>query len=165
MRLKTKFLFLSNKEPKISSAPSDIRRAIICDMAPFQGNHDPNYQDKLNAEIEAIVNFCLAKYQEIAGARRLIPVKTNRVKELADENEAYLDSIIERSFDFESEAFIKRSTFQGILHSQGFKSGHEVKMIKDRIKREFGVNVDTHQKRGKDKVYFGIKPRKAFTVT
>lgn len=130
MRLKTKFLFLSNREPDISSAPSDIRRAIICDMSPFAGSHDPLYQEKLNAEIEPIVNYCLAKYQEIAGKRRLIPTATDRVKELAEENEEAMASFLERVFHFSPDETIKRQDFADKLREVGVKSNTQIKIFK-----------------------------------
>jgi len=58
-----KYFFHSNNKPQISSQDSDVRRCVLSEITKLTCEPDPDYHDKLWAEREQIVQFCISKYR------------------------------------------------------------------------------------------------------
>lgn len=101
-QLHCKFIFHSNKRPEISSATSDIRRAIFVEVAPLGPgqDEDPEYEDKLWLEAPYILGVCKAMYFQGLGERkrRVIQVEKDALDILVEENELKFEAFFEKHF-------------------------------------------------------------------
>lgn len=63
-KLFVKFLFLSNFAPELSSKKADLRRIILCKVAPIVGELYLDYNDMLWEERAGILHTCKLAYEE-----------------------------------------------------------------------------------------------------
>ncbi len=91
--LSTKFIFLSNERPQLSSETADMRRALYCQVDPIKTTVDPAYERRLWTEGGAFLSTCIHNYRTACPQGGPIKVDT---KEL----EAWVD-MIEEHFVFD----------------------------------------------------------------
>lgn len=111
-QLDCKFLFCSNKIPNISSANADLRRMIFVSLEGFEGRPDPSYEDRIAAEIPAIVSNCVGHYArfvaESGGHGKLVVGNQEEIDSLAEENESEITAELERFVEIEPKASVER---------------------------------------------------------
>lgn len=91
-----KFIFVSNKRPNLSSQKSDMRRVIYCHVGAV-GEHVDGYEERLRAEVPALLSACWWLYITLTGAnpRALYPVQNlEEVKELAADAEHEYEAFV-----------------------------------------------------------------------
>lgn len=96
--LPLKVIVLSNCLPEITSQKSDQRRAIISVVDGFEHDPDPDYENKLWSERDAIIHYCLNKYKELTKKNGPIKVSDSINTLIAEEAEIVFKLLLEKHF-------------------------------------------------------------------
>jgi hypothetical protein len=155
--LDCKFVFLSNEELIISDEKADTRRAIYVKMGAIKGRPDPKYEEKLWAEAEQIVAYCLDIYRKYCPNNEQVPVQNPiEITSILDEQ---MIALVESGFDFGPSDTCRRIDFVQRLRSLGIKNPREVAKIKRFLFAKMGVEEDrkTIDMGTREKMYVGLK--------
>lgn len=101
-RIDTKFIFLSNEMPVLSSEKADLRRAIFCHLANVEVEEDPNYDVKIWEAAGPFLSFCRSRYEEYVtkrGGHGPIPVTAVSLEGLTSEEDDYFEGIFSEYFE------------------------------------------------------------------
>lgn len=101
VKLPTKYLFFSNDRPEVTGSAADMRRLIYSQISPISDDKKQHktFEDNLWKESSAFIFECLRIYNEDCPAHGPIPFLDEEAKELAEENESYLQGLFDRYFD------------------------------------------------------------------
>jgi hypothetical protein len=91
------FIFTSNHPPELSNEPEHMRRIILCELPPFEGDADPDFVEKLKSEFSQFLGYCRACAQEL-NVKFEIKCDRTIAAELAKDAEDWKESLIERYF-------------------------------------------------------------------
>lgn len=97
--LNTKFIFLSNNRPGVSSQKSDTRRLIYCEMKPFSGKQDARYEARLWKEAGYFISKCTALYLGKYPNHGILDVCSQGVEQLISENEEIYEEYFNEHFE------------------------------------------------------------------
>lgn len=72
-KLDCKFIFSSNELPELYDSPADLRRAIVCEVKPWNQDVkvDTGYGDKIALETEGILAKCIKAYRD-SGSKLIV---------------------------------------------------------------------------------------------
>lgn len=115
-----KFLFLSNKLPRLSGDRADQRRAIISEALESGFAVEPGFEAKLWAESGAFIARCLADYYDLCPDHKEIPFK--------DENiEAWTQLKDEPYEEFFADCFIRTADGDGFVTASELNKAVEIR--------------------------------------
>lgn len=99
--LNTKYIFLSNEIPRISSEKADMKRVIFCEVKSFDGGVDATYDERLWLEAQQIISYCIKMYQKFAenSGHVPLPVDADSTEGLTDDQEEYLQVVFDDNFE------------------------------------------------------------------
>lgn len=119
-KLNCKFIFSSNDKPNITSQLSDTRRAIYIELTPIGVEPDGDYEDELWKEAPGIVDLCLDAYYEMVGIKHgSIPIDSEQLDNLIDENEEEWEGVYNIYFDEEDEETRNKKPIQDQMNFSG----------------------------------------------
>lgn len=99
----SKFLFLSNEKPNLSSGEADMRRAIYCEMAGLPEGTEiiasAEYDARLWREGSAFLQKCMLAYAELASGNGPIKADAEATRALADAAEEHFAEMTDKFFD------------------------------------------------------------------
>lgn len=162
-RIDTKFIFLSNTIPVLSSEKADLRRAIFCELDAIKGDPDPNYDKKLWDQAQDILSYCVDAYNQhvAANGHSAIPVEDDSFIDLVSEETDSFEGKLQRHFELTSikEDFCVPHEFQALLEKIFPANQKKQGEFKRWLKRTYGVSKRTTRIGGLDteKRYHGIK--------
>lgn len=159
--LPVKYLFLSNERPSLSSEKADQRRIIYCEVTAFEGDPDPEYEERLWAEGGAFLSHCLELYQSRCPKHGQIPVDSSDMV-LADwvsTVEEEFETVFEDNFSIAKPTdYVFPNAFQERLDEIWPKNRRSQLDFRAWLERTHGVRKRTaNSLPGAPKVYFGIE--------
>lgn len=103
--LTTRYLILANVKPGTTSAKSDMRRIIYCEMDPTNED-DPDFEDNLWAEGGAFLSHCVENYQNNYPKHGPIKTDHSSLEVVIDENEQHLENFFNEYFEINQEGHV-----------------------------------------------------------
>ncbi len=158
VNINAKFMFHSNRLPKISSSESDKRRLILSE-AKNDKAFIPNrtFEEMLKQEAPQFISNCIFRYKVACPEFGPIPVDTSSVDLLAIQNEEVIYGFIEKYFETGESYLTPSATVHEILQKYG-KHIYQPQFFKI-LKRDFFAESGTHRYEGKVRwCYSNIKP-------
>ncbi len=112
-KLQSRYMILANCKPAVTSAKSDTRRIIYCEMEPTT-DYDPKFEDALWSEGGAFISLCVGLYeQKYLPNHGPIVSDESSLRDVIDDNEQHLENFFNEYFE---------------LTPDGYASGKEIKM-------------------------------------
>lgn len=109
VKMRAKYIFMSNDKPKVSDSSADQRRLIYCTVSNHAMDEDPTYASRFAAEAPWIFGHCWRLYLERCGPNAVI---------VNDKDEALaLSSVIGEFSDIEAEKY--SSAFECYFYANG----------------------------------------------
>lgn len=140
VKMRAKYIFSSNKRPRISSEAADMRRIIYCEVAPHAGLEDVHYKRKMAAELPWILGLCWDLYREKCGSGYRIKSDNAQALELAASTEEKHELLFDLYFEEASNTeYINISTIQQIFKERGINCNKEQSDFYEYIERAYGV--------------------------
>lgn len=145
-----KFLFVSNNRPQLSSQASDMRRVIFCHVGQVT-TRVPCYEDRLRAEIPAILSACWWAYQhETAGdPRALYPIENREeVEEVAADAEHEYAAFVDQYCGFcdddpskpdKDKPYVSLGDMKDEMIRAGFKDEFSRRKLRDYLAQRHGI--------------------------
>ena len=103
-KLNIKVICMSNYLPDLTSAGSDLRRIIFCEIEKVKGERSKSWEKKLWQEGGDWLHKCIKKYHELCPNHEEIPCDKNDLEEIAENNENDLDELFHKFFVLDSDA-------------------------------------------------------------
>ncbi len=117
VRPRAKVIACTNKIPKIRDSIAETRRWIYCDIDGFEGETDPEYQAKCNAEAEIVVGCCAAMFD----ARRSgadIDTDPEALEEVISMTQAGVEYFCKRNFEPDKDGFVRNCDIAALIGKQ-----------------------------------------------
>jgi hypothetical protein len=111
--LNTRYMILANAKPGISSAKSDMRRIIYCEMTPIEQDWS-GIEDRLWAEGGHFLSQCIDNYLSKHPNHEPIEGDNSILLGVIDENEQHLENFFNKYFQ--------------LVDSDGYATGKEIKI-------------------------------------
>lgn len=164
-KLNAKFIVLSNKTPELSSASSDMRRVIYCEIKNYIGAPAADYEDKMRLETPDFIQHCMHLYLEMRKTSYIIPTDTATIENVVDGGEEEdFEIVFHRYFVAEKDDPDPYGSYQlsagdvrdrltagGILDKK--KQGN----FKEYIKRVYNITRKRYSSTGRPCYYQGIR--------
>lgn len=100
--LNTRYMILANVKPAISSARSDMRRIIYCEMEPTN-DHEEDFEEKLWEEGGRFLSQCVENYLARYPKHGPISSELDGLVAVIDENEQHLENFFNAHFAITSD--------------------------------------------------------------
>lgn len=160
----TKFLFLSNERPNLSSEYADLRRAIYCEMEPIPNDPDPTYEERLWEEGGAFLSTCIHNYRLKYPRRGSLKADFEELKDVISANEETFEVCFEKHFEVDQEDYVSPKIMQDVLRHEGFIKTSDQKKFIDWMMRNYDVKKKSIKREGLvSKGYRGVKVKGFFS--
>lgn len=158
VNINAKFMFHSNKLPKISSSESDKRRLILSESKNDKAFvPDRNFEEQLKKETPNFISNCIFLYKVACPNFGIIPNDRSGVDLLAIQNEEVIYAFIEKYFEAGDGYLTPSATVHELLQKYG-KHIYQPQFFKI-LKRDFLAESGPHRYEGKVvRCYSNIKP-------
>lgn len=149
-QLPSKFLFISNAKPRISSIKADLRRIIYCGIGdiPAAQMKGTNYEDLLRDELPAFLSLCWERYQTLTNnePRRMFDTDAALADGITEETEhefeAFVDTCLVVSSEVPTSEWLRAGDMQEMLMSFGFRGDKDRQKCREFLARKYGVIPD-----------------------
>lgn len=140
-----KFAFVSNYKLEITSKSEDTRRAIYCELTPFEGKAMPDdvLSDILWSETAHFLSYCMTLYYKACGlSGEKIPVNINLYDDIIAETESDVRNILDQWFVKSADSKVTSADFQKFCTIVGLGK-YKKKEILEHLDRNWGVRRTT----------------------
>lgn len=159
--LPVKYLFLSNERPSLSSEKADQRRIIYCEVTAFEGDPDPEYEERLWAEGGAFLSHCLELYQSRCPKHGQIPVDNSDMvlEDWVSTVEEEFETVFSENFELDKDSeYVLPAAFQKRLDDIWPRDRRSQREFRGWLERCHKIRKRTHHGlTGTPKVYRGLK--------
>ncbi|MCB0421355.1 MAG: hypothetical protein KDD61_10175 [Bdellovibrionales bacterium] len=159
LKLDTKYLFLSNSPPQITSKKSDIRRLILCWVNPISVTPDPQYESNLWNERSGILWKCKLAYEALTKNNGPIKVDLSSTDQLAEEQEIPFETIFDQYLEVSKFAQMTPKELYQAVRSACSSNSIQFMEFKQWMIRKYKLKEARCCENGNIRVIRGIKSR------
>jgi hypothetical protein len=164
-RLTSKFMFLSNERPQLSSEAADMRRAIYCEVQAISNAVDPAYERRLWEEGGWFLSNCIHNYRTTYPQGGPVRVDAEELTAWVEVVEEDFDDLVDQ--DFVLGAGLRCFQTRWVAWCKGkFRDTHEKRRFMAYVERKHGLRLHDKARRtvalkggGTAKAYFGFRLR------
>lgn len=138
VRLKAKFLIISNDWPALSLSPSDLRRIIYCELGPATGI-DPQFENCLWEEGGAFLTACVNRYLERYPHHGPISTEGGAIEGLAATVEEDFDEVFQSWFELDPDAWVPAHYMLDVVSSEWVRDRKQQHLFRRWLERRHGV--------------------------
>jgi hypothetical protein len=98
--LSCKYIFASNERPQVGDQKADRKRIIYCEMQPFSGEADSEYNARVWQEAPYIIATCRKMYEDMCPTYGVIPTEdADELEAVIESNTADFSAVLSRYFN------------------------------------------------------------------
>ncbi len=157
VRLKAKFLIISNEWPALSLSPSDLRRIIYCELGAAE-SIDPQFEERLWEEGGAFLTACVNRYEAKYPHHGPIATDSELIEGLAATVEEDFDEVFRTWFTVNGTAGVEAHYMLDIVAAEWPRDPKQQHAFRRWLEKRHGVRK-ARQRTGDDRsrIYAGIE--------
>lgn len=143
VRLKAKYLVISNETPDLTMGKADTRRIIYCTVAANNGGIDPTFEAKLWEEGGHFIGKSFSKYLELCPGHTPVPVSLTEIAECVSETEEVFEEVFHKWFALSSLGSVVPGEMMRILNQEFPKKNKPQQDFRRWLARTHGIRKKT----------------------
>lgn len=151
VRPRAKVIACTNKIPKIRDSVAETRRWIYCDIDGFDGETDPEYQNKMNAEAQLVMSRCAQMFEDRRSGAE-IDTDPEALEEVISMTQAGVEYFCQRWFEQDKDGFVKNSDIAALVGKYS-KRRFDQQTVSSYLKKKF--QCESKLKKIKGQVFRG----------
>jgi hypothetical protein len=143
---RVKVIACTNKIPNIRNNIAETRRWIYCDIKGFDGETDPTYQDKLNAEAQVIMSCCAEMFCRLEN-KSDITTDPEALTDVTDMTDSGVKYFCEKYFRQTPGGFVSNFKISVLIDADGtvFEKSRVINMLKNVYGAKRGRRYDNKE--------------------
>jgi len=143
VRLKAKYLIISNETPDLTMGKADTRRIIYCTVGKNEGGIDPTFEQKLWAQGGYFISRCIEKYLQLCPGHIPVPVSLTEIEECVSETEELFEEVFHKWFELSPAGAVVPGEMMRILNQEFPKKNGPQQAFRKWLARTHGIRKKT----------------------